>query len=253
LIVFRIFGVCLLLAGAAAAQTAAQNAARSVSGLSPLTTLEQAVKQRTAEWDALARNLDSSILQLLPCDPKAAVAITEVSKASGARVAAVAAYLEAAGRQTALQTAAARLVLASVQPLGGDLAAEKSDLAQELSGINGQIAILTDSGQRRPAFNGAQDALRQIAALAQQRSDAADSGISHGDAAAGTVRALLDQLEAREAALKEAQAAFETEGSRWSAYYSARLSRAQTECNVTKGVVAAPPRPPQPPPQGKQK
>jgi hypothetical protein len=244
----RILGVCLLLAGAAAAQNPAQNAV----GPSPLAALEQAAKQKTADWDTLARNLDTSILKLLPCDPKAAAAITEVSRASDARVAAVMAYLEAAGRQTALQTGAARRVLASVQPLGADLSAEKSDLAQEQSGINGQIAVLADSGQRRPAFNGAQDALRQVAALAQQRSDAADSGISHGDAAAGAVRALLDQLEAHEAALKEAQAAFEVESAHWSTYYTTRLARAQTECTVTKGGVAAPVHPPVPPP-GKQK
>jgi hypothetical protein len=251
LVVMRIFGVCLLLAGVAAAQNPAQNAPQDISGANSLAALQQAVKQRTADWDTLARNLDTSILKLLPCDPKAAAAITEVSKASEARVAAMAAYLEAAGRQAALQTGAARQVLASVQPLGGDLVAEKSDLAQEQSGINGEIAVLTDSAQRRPAFDGAQDALRQIAALAQQRSDAADSGISHGDAAAGAVRALLDQLEAHAAALKEVEAAFEVEGSRWSAYYATRLARAQTECTVTKGGVAAPARPPLPP--GKQK
>jgi hypothetical protein len=246
--VIRIFGVSLLLAGAAIAQ--------NPSGPGTLAAPEQAAKQKTAEWDALERALDSSIRQLLPCDPKAAAAIAEVSRASEARVAALTAYLEAAGRQTTLQTAGARRVLASIQPLESDLAAEKSDLAREQSGTNGQIAILTDSGQRRPAFNAVQDALRQIAALEQQRSDAADSAVSHADPAAGAVRTLLDQLEAHDAALKEARSAFEAEGSRWSAYYAARSARTQTECSVTRGFVAAPaqaPARPQPAPQGKQK
>ena len=248
----------MLLANAAAAQDAAPkgapNAARNVSTPASLAALEQSVTQRTAQWDTLARNLDASILRLLPCDPKAAAAIAEVSKASDARVAAVAAYLEAAGRQAALQTAAARRVLASVQPLAGDLAAEKSDLAQEELGVAGQIAILTDSSQRRPSFNAAQDTLRQIAALEQQRSEAVDSAIGHDDAAGLGVRGLLAQLETGEAALKDIQAAFAAEGSRWSAYYAARLTRAQAECAAARGVVATPARPqPQAQPQGKQK
>jgi hypothetical protein len=93
--------------------------------------------------------------------------------------------------------------------------------------------------------------LRQIAALEQQRSDAADSGISHGDATREGVRGLVAQLEAREAALGELQTAFEAESSALKAYYAARLARAQTECNASKGVVT--PARPQPPSQGKQK
>jgi hypothetical protein len=31
-----------------------------------------------------------------------------------------------------------------------------------------------------------------------------------------------------------------TEAARWSTYYAARLSRAQMECNITRGVTAAP-------------
>jgi hypothetical protein len=237
----------LLLAASAAAQDTATNAAGTAAP-SALAALEQTVRQRTAEWERLAQGLDASIRRLLPCDPKAAEAITEVSKASGARIAALSAYLQEAGRQTSLQTEAARRLLASVQPLGADLSLEKSDVAQEQLGVRGQIAALADSGQRRPSFSTAQDALRQIAALEQQRSDAADSEISHDDAAREAVRGLLIQMEEREAALKETQAKFETERARWSAYYAARLARAQTECSVSKGVIATPAQP-----QGKQK
>jgi hypothetical protein len=251
----RIVCFCAVMAVFTAAQSAAQT-----SGPASLAALAQTAQQKKADWDRLAQNLDTSILALLPCDPKAAAAITEVSKASEARVAAMAAYLQEAGRQAALQAAAARTVLASVEPLGPDLAIEKLDLAQEQLGVNGQIAALSNpsadasagasangaGGQRRPSFSGVQDALRQIMAQEQQRSDAVDSATRRADLAAGAMRDMVTQLVAREAALKEAQAAFETEGSRWTAYYTARLARAQTECNVTKGVVAAPPK------QGKQ-
>ena len=195
----------------------------------------------------LAQGLSALIRPLLSCDPKVAAAITAVGQASDARIAAISAYFLEASRQTGLQTASARRLLASVQPLGSDLAAEKADLVREQLDVSGQIAALSESGQRRPSFNGAQDALRQISALEQQRASAADSGISHDDAAWAAARSLLSKLEAREAALQDAQAAFEAESSSWRAYYAARLVRAQTECQVTKGVIA----PVQP--QGKQK
>ncbi len=236
--------VCLLLAASAAAQDAAPNA----TGRAGLAALEQTARQKSTEWDRLAQALDASIRGLLPCDPKAAAAITEVSKASDARIAALSAYLQEAGRQHALQTAAARHMLASVEPLGAELPMEKLDLEQEQLGVRGQTAALSDSAQRRSSFNGAQDALRHIASLEQQRSDAVDSAISHTDATAAAVRGLLTELEGQEAALKETQAAFAAEGARWSAYYSARLARAQTECAITKGVIPAPAQP-----RGKQK
>jgi hypothetical protein len=248
IVIRRFIGIRIFCTGFLPATLAlAQNALPPASP----TTLEQTARQKTAEWEKLAQSLDASILRLLPCDPKAAAAITEVSKASDARVAALAAYLQEASRQASLQTAAAQRVLASMQPLGAELSTEKLDLEQEKLGVDGQIAALasvTESGQRRIAFDGAQDALRQIVALEQQRSGVADSGIGHGDEALGAVRELNAQLTAREAALKEAQAAFETEKDRWSAYYAARLARAQTECNASKGLVTTPARP-----QGKQK
>jgi hypothetical protein len=244
----RTLYICLIAAGVAAAQDAGQNASQSAVAPSPLAALEQAVKQKTTEWDGLQRSVNAS---LLPCDPKVAAAIAAVSQASDARIAAGSAYVQAAVKETMLQITAARRVLASVQPLGADLATEKADLAQEQSGAGGQIAILNDSGQHRPAFNGAQDGLRQIVALEQQRAEATDSGISHGDATREGIRGLLAQLEARATALEAVQTAFEAESSAWKAYYAARSARAQTECNATKGLVS-PPRP-QPAPQGKQK
>jgi hypothetical protein len=248
----RILCLCVVMASSAAAQSAAQN----TSGPATLAALAQTAQQKKTDWERLAQNLDTSILALLPCDPKATAAITQVSKASEARVAATTAYLQEAARQAALQAAAARSVLASVEPLRPDLAVEKLDLAQEQLAVNGQTSALADpvvsseGGQRRASFNGAQDALRQITSLEQQRSDAVDSATNHADSAAGAMRDMVTQLVAREAALKGAQAAFEAEDSRWTAYYTARLARAQTECNVTKGVVAPPGRGKQT--QGKQ-
>ena len=181
-------------------------------------------------WSFFVISFDLSIC------PKAAAAITAVSKASDARITALRTYLLEAGRQAALETAAAKRALASLQPLEDDLATDKSDLAQEQLGVNGQIAALAESAQRRPAFSGAEDSLRQIAALEQQRSQTVDSEISHGEAALAPVRDFAGQLEVREGALKEAQAAFEAESVRWRAYYTARLARAQAEGDLPTEV-----------------
>ena len=152
--------ICLIAASVAAAQDPPQ----STSPQTPSVALEQAVKQKTTEWEMLAQGLSALIRPLLSCDPKVAAAITAVSQASDARIAAISAYFLEASRQTGLQTASARRLLASVQPLGSDLAAEKADLVREQLDVSGQIAALSESGQRRPSFNGAQDALRQISA-----------------------------------------------------------------------------------------
>jgi hypothetical protein len=240
--------LALLFAGTAWSQDAAPSASGPAAP-SVLSVLEQAARQKTATWQKLAQGLDASILQLLPCDPKATAAITEVSKASEARGAAVIDYLQETGKQAALQTAAARRALLSIQPLGAEFSEEKADVAQEQAGVSGQAAgLMAASGgaQPKPAFSGAQAGLQRIAALQKQRSDAADSGVNHAVPAAFAVQELVSQLESRESSIKATRAAFETESARWSAYYAARLARAQTECAATKGFPAAKP-------QGKQK
>ncbi len=106
----RIACFCAVMAVSATAQNVAQN----LSGPLSLAALAQTAQQKKADWGQNYRSgLDTSILALLPCDPKVAVAIAEVSKASEARLAAISAYLQEAARQAALQAAAARGVLAS--------------------------------------------------------------------------------------------------------------------------------------------
>ena len=243
----------LLAAGIALAQDAAPNPA--VPAPSALNVLEKTVQVRTAAWQKLAEGLDASIQHLLPCDPKAAAAITEASKASEARIAAMTEFLQEAGKQAAAQTAAARGILTSLPTLGTELSTETSEVAGEQAAVSGQFAALTGTAAGRSFFNGAQDGLRRIVALEQQRSNSEDSGMGHFSSAAAALRDLVALLQDREKSLKETQAAFESESSGWGAYYAARLARAQTECAITKSVPVVPPVRPQPigPQQGKQK
>lgn len=244
----RIVCTCLLMAAAVAAQDApAAPAAASPPGLAEL---EKTVQKKTDDWNRLAQNLEGLIIRLLPCDPKAVAAITEVSKASDARLAAIADYLDAANRQAQSQTNAAKQVLASVQGLGAELAGEKSDLAPERAGVEGQTSNLNQSARNRASFAAAQDSLKQISAVEQQRTDTIDSAMSHADLATMALGDLVAQLQTRQAAWNDVQTAFGSEAARWTQYYAARLARARTECAITKGTAtpAAPPRN-----QGKQK
>jgi chromosome segregation ATPase len=232
---FRVVSVCLLSAAALAGQNPA---AQNDPGPPSLAQLEQTVKDRTAAWNKLSQSLDSSLIRLLPCDPKIAAAISDVNKASADRITAVIAYFDAAGRQALLQTSGASQVLASVQSLQADLAAEKSGVARERGDLEAQQANLTQSIPRRATLSTPADALKDVAAAQQQRSDSVDSAGAHAEEASTALRDLVMQLQTREAAWKDIRAAFQAEGGRWDAYYLARLARAQTECTITKGPVA---------------
>lgn len=230
----RIVFVCLFAAALAAQDAAAPPA---------LAQLERMVKDRTAEWQKLSQGLEPELSRLLPCDPKIAAAITDVNSASDARISAVEVYLQAANRQAALDVSAAKQVVASAQMLGADLAAEKSGIAPERASLDGLLANLTQSAQRRAALAEPEDALKQVLAVQQERSDAVDSALGRADGAAAALTDLVTQLQARQAAWTDVQNAFAAEAIRWRTYYSARLLRAQTECTITKG----------PTPRGKQK
>src|SRR5438270_13154723 len=84
-----------------------------VSGQSPppsdtLASLEQAAQKSLVAWNGLARDLDSKVARLLPCDPKAIAAINEVSRASEVRLNDLSDYLRAAASSANMETNAAR-------------------------------------------------------------------------------------------------------------------------------------------------
>src|ERR1043166_3512969 len=71
-----------------------------------LSALEQTVQKRHSEWESLAKDLSERMARILPCDPRVMTAITEVSRASEARLAAIADYLRAVSAKAFAETAA---------------------------------------------------------------------------------------------------------------------------------------------------
>jgi uncharacterized protein YhaN len=164
-----------------------------------------------------------------------------VSQASDARLAAVAAYLQAAEQQASRETAGAQRVLAAAESLASELAAEKNDVAQEQAGIDGQFVNLAESVKKRAALGEAQKLLQQVQGLTAQRAAFAQGGLDRQESFLASARSLAAALAAREAAIKDERIANGAERTRWTQYYAARLARAQTECSIIRGP-AAPPR-----------
>ncbi len=239
----RILWLCIF-----AAVACAQSAPEPGS----LAALDSDARLKTAAWTKLAQEMESSVAHLLPCNAKATATIMLASQASESRLASVAAYLQAALPEASRESAGAQRVLVSAQSLVTELSVERRDVAQEQTGVDGQLANLAESVKKRPALGDTQKTLQQIQALVARRASLAQAGVDRQDAFLSSVRTLVAALGAREAALKDAQIAYEAERARWNAYYAARLARAQIECSITR-APAAPvvPRPPQP--QGKQK
>jgi hypothetical protein len=205
-------------------------------GQSPadLSTLEQTAQKRHAEWESIAKDLGERMARILPCDPRYAAGINEVSRASEARLAALADYLRAASAKAFAETAAARLLLNAEERRVLEAGLERSDAAQEQTAVDIQSDALAESVKKRAALEDPQRVLGQIAAMVHQRVSTADQQTEGAGAAVKLLRDLIAKFDARDAALREESVAFEAERARWNTYYATRLGRAQTECSITQ-------------------
>jgi hypothetical protein len=214
--------------------------AQSPSSPDSLASLEQAAKKSEATWTALAKDLDVRVARLLPCDTRATAAISEVSRASETRSAAVADYFRAAITNASSETGVAKTLLARETARASEDAPERVDTAAELAAVSKQIDALAAAVKQRASLEGAYQELQQIGALLKERSTLAEQQPANAAAVQASLRDLTAAFEAREAALKDEAVAFEAERARWNGYYAARLARAQVECSITKTAPAKP-------------
>lgn len=210
-----------------------------------LTALEQVAQKRHAEWETLAKDLGERMARILPCDPRALAAVSDVSRASDARLAALSDYLRAVTAQAFGETATAKILLNTEERRALEAGLERVDAGQEQTAVDMQTDAMAQSVKQRAPLEDSRKLLEQIAATIRQRAAAAEQQAGAADAAVALLRDLVKKLDARDAALREEFAAFEAERARWNGYYSARRTRVQTECSITQ--VVAPARP-----QGKQ-
>jgi hypothetical protein len=232
--------------------TAAAMAAAQDKPPDPLAALEQAAERRTSEWDTLAKGLELRISRLLPCDPRVRSAIEEVGRASDLRLVALQQYFQAAVARAKDQTEAVKRLLASQEALGKDADADRTDAEQEGAGIEGQLVNLAESVRRRVALAEAQQALEGLREMTRQRGAQNERRQDQAAALGTMLAAMVAAYQSRQAALEGEMSAMSAEGTRWSAYYAARLARADTECSITNPDAQARPRP-RPPQQKKGK
>ncbi len=199
-----------------------------------LATLEQTAQKRAAEWEAVAKDMNDRMARMLPCDPRALAAVTDVSRASEARLAALADYLRAVSAQAFAETATARNLLEAEEKRAVEASLERADAGREQTAVDTQADALAQSVKQRTSLEAPQKLLAQIAAMIHQRVAAADQQAGSADAAVALLRDLVTKFDARDAALREEFAASEAERARWNGYYSARRARAQIECTITQ-------------------
>jgi hypothetical protein len=209
-------------------------AAAAQNNSSDLASLEQTAQKRYAEWQTLAKDLTERIARILPCDPRYAAAISEVSNASETRLAALSDYLRAVTSKAFAETATAKLLLDAEEKRAVEVALERADAGQEQTAIATQSDALGQSVTRRASLAEPQTALSEILKMAGTRVNAAEQLTGEADRNVALLRELVSKFDARDAALREESVAFEAERVRWNAYYAARLARAQTECSITQ-------------------
>lgn len=198
----------------------------------PLAALRQTADKTQADWQALAKGLEPKIATLLPCDPKYRAAVEEVSHASDARLVALSAYLKAAAAKAKVDTDAAKRVLAAQAALVGGWNTERVEADQERAAIEAQVADLKEGMRKRGSLAGAEQTLVEIANMVKQRSSNADSLGGRRDVIEALLGDLVAAYQFRQTALENESASVDAATTRWSAYYSARLARAATECAI---------------------
>lgn len=201
-----------------------------------LPALEQAAQKRSAEWQELAKDLTERVARILPCDPRYAAAITEVSRASEARLAALGDYLRAVSTKAFAETAAVKILLDAEEKRAVDVALERADAGQEQTAVATLSDALTQSAAKRTPLAEPQKTLSEIQSMIGERVKTQDQVAAAADNDVALLRDVVAKFDARDAALRDELVAFETERARWNTYYAARLARAQTECSITQTI-----------------
>lgn len=197
-----------------------------------LVALQQSVTQRTAEWNALAANLEQRVVRLLPCDPQARAAIEETRRASDARTNALIGYWTAASLQSKTQVEAIRELLAKEEERAGDWTADGNQARADVAFATAQGASLASSVPQLPALANPQKDMETVAGQYRLLETQAQARAAGAARLLDDLRELLSAGQARQAAIDQRLQTAGVEGQRWSAYYAARQVRAQIECSL---------------------
>ena len=200
--------------------------------IDPLDGLRRAADKTAADWETLAKGLEQKIATLLPCDPKARAAVEEVSHASDARLAALSAYLRAAAAKAKADTEAVKRVLGTQAALSGGWNTERAEADQERTAVEAQVADLKDSMRKRGSLAGAEQVLVEIASMVKARATKAENEAGKTGLLDSLIGELAIAYQDRQTALQNESTLLDAEAAKWNSYYTARVSRAITECTI---------------------
>jgi hypothetical protein len=206
--------------------------ALSANAQDPLDPLRQAADKASADWESLAKGLEQKIATLLPCDPKSRAAVEEVSHASDARLSALTAYVKASVAKAKADTEAAKRVFAAQAAISGGWNTERSEADTERTAIEAQVADLKESMRKRGSLSGAEDVLIEIAHMVKERAAKAEEQAARKDTLDALLGDVLVAYQNRQSALESESAFLDAEAPKWTAYYTARVARAITECSI---------------------
>jgi hypothetical protein len=226
----KLAAIAMLTAGVGWAQAGASGETL----VETVASARQIAEKRAAEWEALSKALDAKTARLLPCDPQAKEAVEQASRASEVRLAAIGDMLKAALLQTKVDIERVRLTLTAEDASLHQAESEGTDSEQARIAIETQLAQLEDSASKREGLEDARKKLAEILALATRRANIAAEQLQVRATLDISLRDLQVALQSRQTALQNEQVALLAEGSHWHEYYTARLTRAMTECNITK-------------------
>ena len=198
-----------------------------------LATFEQNAVKRNSEWTTLATNLEQRLARFLPCDSRIRSAVEETSRASEARTTALTTYWMALSGKSKNQIDAIRRLMAQEEARKSDWASDRSEAGQERAAVTEQSNLLANGVTRVPALAGSQAALTATAQAMMKIESQIEERQNTGDQLTAELRDLMTASQARQNAIEAQLKLIGAEGARWSAYYAARLSRAQTECEIT--------------------
>lgn len=203
----------------------------SLAGAQSLSDLEQNALKAQSEWFRLASDLDLRLARMLPCAPAVGTSIEDTHKASTARMEALSAYAAQFLAVASRDLEKARELQKTLTDPQANTTAERADTEQERAGIQSQLTNLAESVRRRVALTVANDELRAIEDLVQERARlVAEGGVTE------STRILLSNLvvalENREEVIRRQVPALEEERNKWNGFYAARMARARVECSV---------------------
>jgi hypothetical protein len=224
-----------------AAATLAQERTDTPKPTDPLAALREKADKTAADWEGLAQTVDARTARWLPCDPRIRAAIDELSRTSEARLAALAELLSGSIAKAKEDAVTAQRLLDGMNAFTAEIKAESADAQQLRAGLETQANDLTESATQRASLESAKRALAEVTGMVRQ--DLAPALASAQDVIASSLRDLAAAYQARQSSLENELGALTAESARWSAYYAARLARANVECSITK-FPAAPKRSP---------